>query len=194
MLSHTLLDPLKANPSQSRDYKKITSKAARLGNVDLEAFLKDDRVWNKLKPDQQQRLIERSGLEFVTDIKQLPNGKWPNIWNLAQEAEYIALDEAVDKFQRNLRSGKFDPEWRANAKSAAVKRARGDFVRQVTPTEEKDEEGESSDEESSEESGDDEWLDKFEDDLDVEMEDAGAAGERIVKKIPKKLSIKVHED
>lgn len=145
-----------------------------------------------MKADQQQRLIKRSGLEFVTDIEQLPNGKWPNIWKLAQEKEHIALDEVVEKFQRNLRAGKLDPEWRANAKSAAVKRARGDFVRQDTLDEEGEEDVEdSSSEESSE---DDEWMDKFEDDLDLEMEDVGTEGEVVVKKIPKKLSIKIYED
>ncbi|KAE9973703.1 hypothetical protein EG328_004261 [Venturia inaequalis] len=181
----------------NRNYKKITSKASRLGNIDLEAFLKDDRVWNKLTSNQQQRLIERSGLEFVTDIKQLPNGKWPNLWNLAQEKEHIVLEEAVEKYQRNLRAGKLDPEWRASAKSAAVKRTRGDFMRQDTLTEEEDEDGEEcSGEESSEESEveNDQWLDKFEDDVDVEMVDAGPDGETAVKKIPKRLLIKIHED
>lgn len=67
-------------------------------------------------------------------------------------------------------------------------------MRQDTPAEEEDEEGGSSDDESSEESGDDEWLNNFEDDIDVEMEDAGVEGEGVVKRIPNKLSIKVHED
>lgn len=143
-----------------------------------------------MTPDQQKRLIERSGLEFITDIKQLPSGKWPNLWNLAQEKEHIALDEAVERFQRNLRAGKLDPEWRANAKSAAVKRARGDFVRQDTPTEGE----ESSDEKSSEvsELGNYQRLAKL--DTDVKMMDVGPDSEVIVKKIPKKLTIKIHED
>ncbi|TID20006.1 hypothetical protein E6O75_ATG07466 [Venturia nashicola] len=181
----------------NRNYKKITSKASRLGNIDLEAFLKDDRVWNSLRPDQQQRLIERSGLEFVTDIKQLPNGKWPNLWDLAQKQQHIAIDEAVEKFQSNLRAGKLDPAWRANAKSAAVKRARGDFLRQDTPTEEDEEYGEgSSVEESSElsELEDGELLDKLEDHLDVEMADAVTNGGMVVEKIPRKLAIKIYEN
>ncbi|QDS76783.1 hypothetical protein FKW77_002161 [Venturia effusa] len=181
--------------SCNSDYKKITSKTSRLANIDLEAFLKDDRVWNRLRPEQQRGLIKRSGLEFVTNITQLPDGRWPNVWNLAQDNEHIALDEVVEKYQRNLKAGKLDPEWRANAKSAAVKRARGDFLRQDTLLEEEQEdESESSDDESSEDAEDDKGLDNPEDDLDMGMEGAEVKGNGISKKIPRKLSIKIYED
>lgn len=106
--------------------------------------------------------------------------------------KHAALDEAVDRFQGDLRWGRLEAEWRANAKTVGVKRARGDFNRQDVPSEDENDDELSDD--SSEASSDDEWLDKFEDDFDREMENGGEEGKATAKHIPKRLSIFVHED
>jgi hypothetical protein len=98
----------------------------------------------------------------------------------------MQLDEVVEKFQSDLRAGVLGPEWRADAKRAGVRRARGDFFRQDV-----EEEEESS--ESSETSDD---SDDIEDGF--EMEDIGNEAEdpesKVKKKIPGRVTIVVHED
>jgi hypothetical protein len=92
-------------------------------------------------------LIDRSGLGWVTDIQANDDGKYPNIWTMAENKEYMVVEKVVEKFQNNLRSGTLDPEYRADAMRAGFRRRRGDFKQSL---EEEPEESSSSSEESSE--------------------------------------------
>lgn len=98
----------------------------------------------------------------------------------------MQLDEVVEKFQGDLRAGVLDPEWRADAKRAGVRRARGDFVIQEVDEQE----------ESSEPSESSTGSDGSEDGL--EMGDVGTEVEvseiKVEKKIPGRVTIIVHED
>jgi hypothetical protein len=160
----------------------VTSKRSRVRKIDLEAFLKDDKVWNSLTIDQQRKIADRSGLHYHTEVNPLPDGKLPNIWKLAEEHEYMNLEDMAEDFQSDLNAGMLDPEYRVDAKRAGIRRARGAFVKHPV------EESEASDTETSEDSSEDEPN------IKDEMADGGNSGGKEGKNIPGKLMITVHED
>jgi hypothetical protein len=98
---------------------------------------------------------------------------------LAEAQEYLKVEDVVETFQGDLKAGVLDPEYRADAKRAGVRRARGDFIRK-----EEVEESEESEEESSEDES------ELEDER-VDSEDSEVKGKG---KVPGKVKITIHED
>jgi hypothetical protein len=100
-----------------------------------------------------------------------------------RQYKHMQLETVVDKFQSELRGGVLDPEWRADARRAGVRRSRGDFVRDDVEEEEESLRSESSDESSG--------YDSETEGMIINGDDSEATAG---KKVPGKLKIVVHED
>jgi len=134
-------------------YGNITSKRSRIGIIDLESFLRDDETWNCLTASQQKAIIEHMGIiskvPSALDIQ--ANGKYQNVFTLA-DGPYMDLEKVVERYQRRVKVGGFDPEWQEEAAECIIRRGRGEYP--SSDEEESDKEDEESGVEESESSDD----------------------------------------
>lgn len=102
----------------------MTDPKSKFGTIDLTKLLKSDRAWNALTREQQEKLIlmlPGTSLPSMPDDELLPN-KPKECLNSNK-----AFKADVSSFQEDLKQGRYDPKWLADAQTAMRKRANGDF-------------------------------------------------------------------